>query len=114
MATAVAVWMGQSLLRHAQFVPRSVVFHAPPVAAVAYMIRGFVGSMAISFIRPPSLTPIGPSNRHNEPLAGGRFSRWTSARFITSATAAAGADHTRAGEMRINIPSMIRNEPAGT
>src|SRR5579883_1196496 len=51
--------VGSESVRGRQEFPASVVFQTPPVAAPAYMVSGFSGSIASAFIRPPTF--VGPS-----------------------------------------------------
>ena len=82
--------------------PPLLVFHAPPVGAVAYRVSGSVGWRTISLMRPlwgarpkavmrPACRLVGPWNRQSEPTAAGRLSRSARARDITSATWAGAA-----------------------
>src|SRR2546421_12754904 len=84
--------MGQDLLSENQVAPPSLVFNPPPVAPVAYMIKGLTGLMASSLTRPlvwePFCMSVGPSKRHNEPMASGKRLRSASALVITWETAA--------------------------
>src|SRR5437879_6492756 len=104
MATEVALWIGKPELRGTQVgpvvvppgVPPSTVFHTPPLPPVAYMIAGFLGSIATSLIRPlygsnpmelttraPFRMPFGPSSRQRDPSAGGMRSRAARALVMT-------------------------------